>query len=176
LRHFVEFLYEACGVLAGVFLALIAVTILIQIGARMLLIGLPGIEELAGYFLAASSFLGLAHTLRRGGHIRVNLLVRRLAPGPRRIAELGCLAVALGIAGYFSVYFVDLAVDSFQFGDRAIGSLPILLWIPQGGIAFGLIVFTLGFLDDFQRVLRGGTASYVPHEEAETLIAAEREL
>jgi hypothetical protein len=39
---------------------------------------LPGTDAYAGYLMAASGFLALAHTLKRGEHIRVTLLLSAL--------------------------------------------------------------------------------------------------
>ena len=46
---------------------------------------LRGTDAYAGYCMAAAAFLALAHTLKRGEHIRVTLFLDRF--GPRRIAR-----------------------------------------------------------------------------------------
>ncbi|MEL6425014.1 MAG: TRAP transporter small permease, partial [Pseudomonadota bacterium] len=83
MRQALDRLYDASGVAAAAFLALIALTVLVQVGFNIidslstLIIGeavglvLPSYAEFTGYFLASSSFLAAAHTLRRGAHIRV---------------------------------------------------------------------------------------------------------
>jgi hypothetical protein len=38
----------------------------------------PGTDAYAGYFMAASGFLALAHTLKHGEHIRVTLVINAL--------------------------------------------------------------------------------------------------
>lgn len=58
-------IYRAAGVLAAVFLVLIALFVLAQVvlgrrGGQ----AVPSADEFAGYCLSASSFLALAYTLR----------------------------------------------------------------------------------------------------------------
>lgn len=159
-RRALDLAYRACGVLAGVFLALIAVVVLAQIVGRFFGVLVPGADELAGYFLAATSFLALAYTLRAGGHIRVTLLIGRLAPARRRLFELWCLAFGAVVVGYFTYHAVVMTWESYIFGDRAIGVLPTPLWIPQIAVALGLLMLALAFVEELVHVLRGGEPSY----------------
>jgi hypothetical protein len=57
-------------------------------------------------------------------------------------------------------YTGEMAWESYIYGDRAIGQLPILLWIPQLGATVGLLAFAISFIDDFLVVLRRGKPSY----------------
>ena len=65
-----------------------------------------------------------------------------------------------GLVGFLTYFTIDMAWESFVYGDRAIGQLPILMWIPQGGAALGLLALTIAFIDDFIAVLRYGKPSY----------------
>ncbi|HUX24648.1 MAG TPA: TRAP transporter small permease, partial [Burkholderiales bacterium] len=65
MRRFLDVLYTGSGILAGVFLILIAVLTLAQIGGRLLDFDAYSYDDFAGFCMAASSFLGLAHTYRR---------------------------------------------------------------------------------------------------------------
>jgi hypothetical protein len=58
--------------------------VLLSIVGRQLHFHLPGTDAYAGYLMAAAGFLALAHTLKKGEHIRVTLLLSaraRRAPG-----------------------------------------------------------------------------------------------
>jgi TRAP-type C4-dicarboxylate transport system permease small subunit len=160
MRKTLDFLYLACGVTGGIFLVLIGGVILYQVFGRNLGYGIPGVDDLAALFLVASAFLSLAPTLRAGGHIRVNLLLLHLPPPLRRLAELWCLGFGASLVGFLTYFTIDMAWESFVYGDRAIGQLPILMWIPQGGAALGLLALTIAFIDDFIAVLRYGKPSY----------------
>ena len=70
IRGVLDKFYEACGYLAAAFMVGIGVSIVAQIVARMRGVTLDATEA-AGLCLAASTFFGLAHTFRRGGHVRI---------------------------------------------------------------------------------------------------------
>ncbi|MDZ7810156.1 MAG: TRAP transporter small permease subunit [Arhodomonas sp.] len=68
---------------AALCLAAIAVLILAQTVGRVLGFSVPSANELAGFCVAASTFLALAHTLNHGGHIRAQGAHRAPAGGYR---------------------------------------------------------------------------------------------
>src|SRR5690606_22371637 len=82
LRRALGGLYNASGALAAVCLVLILLVIVLQMIARWTGIPFHGSSEYAGYLMASASFLAFAHTLNRGAHIRVSLLLA--AAGERR--------------------------------------------------------------------------------------------
>ena len=74
--------------IAALFLILLLLVIVAQMAARWTGQQFPGSTDYAGYCMAAASFLALAHTLNRGAHIRVALLLsqaRALAPDRRAL-------------------------------------------------------------------------------------------
>ncbi|HXH03499.1 MAG TPA: TRAP transporter small permease [Candidatus Competibacteraceae bacterium] len=177
MRNVLDALYRLGGALAALFLVAIAVVVLAQVGANLIgalsgwltgeRLGLvvPSYAEFAGYFLAASSFLGLAYTLRLGGHIRVNLVLGRLPAGVRRRLELWCCAAALAMAGYFTFYLGNLAWESWSFGDVSTGMVPVPLWIPQAVMTLGLGLLCIALLDEAVTLARGGEPDYLRHEQ-----------
>ena len=166
--------------MAAVSLAAIAGFVIIQVVGRLLGVLVPGADDLAGYALMASTFLGLASTLRTGVHIRVTLLLNGAPPGRRRALELWSLALGAIIGAYVTWYVVEMAVDAWRFGERSTGNLPVPLWMPQAIMAFGLLVLTIAFADDFLRVLQGESPSYpddaaAPLDEGRGTVLADRE-
>lgn len=153
-------LYLGAGILAGVFLVMIAVLVLAQIIARLLGSTVPSADQFAGFCLSASSFLALAHTLRRNAHIRVSLLIERLAGRSRRAFELWCLFVASAMASYFAYYAVAMAWRSYELQERTIGLVPIPIWIPQSGMAIGVTLLAVAFFEDLLRVACGHAPAY----------------
>jgi TRAP-type C4-dicarboxylate transport system permease small subunit len=73
-RRLLDALYDGAAALAAVFMVLLLVMVLLSILGRQLHFHLPGTDAYAGYMMAAAGFLALAHTLKRGEHIRVTLL------------------------------------------------------------------------------------------------------
>lgn len=172
MRAVLDGLYRVSGALAAVLLAAICVIVLLQVGANLIdkVIGwaggtppgllIPSYSEFAGFFLAASSFLALAYTLRSGDHIRVSLIIHTLPPRARWAIELWCTAIAGSMTGYFAWYTARLVLESLRFNDLSPGIVPVPLWIPQTPVAFGLAVLTIALIDEFIRVLRGESPTY----------------
>lgn len=172
MRRGLDLLYRASGALAAVFLVLIAVAVLLQVGANAVdavlaavtggPIGLvvPSYAEFTGFFLAAASFLALAHTLKAGAHIRVGLAITRLGRRLRLAIEAWCCLAGAALSGYFTVYATLLVLESLEFDDRAPGMVPVPLWIPQLAPALGLAVLTVALIDELVTVLKGREPSY----------------
>lgn len=165
MRAALDFLYKLCGVLAAISLAGIAVLILAQIVGRFFGVLVPSANEIAGFLMAASSFLALAYAFRAGSHIRVNLVLLRLAPSSRRWADIVCLVAGTILSSYFAWYTWVLVADSIRFKEVADGLVPIPLAWPQGAMLVGLVVLAIAFLDELISVIRGNTPSYDNSED-----------
>jgi TRAP-type C4-dicarboxylate transport system permease small subunit len=109
----------------------------------------------AGYCMAGAGFLALAHTLKKGEHIRVTLLVNALQGKRKRFIELWCLFAAAFLAGLFAFYSIKLAYQSWGFHDISTGNDATPLWIPQIGMALGATVFFIAFVDELVMELQG---------------------
>ena len=155
-------LYDAAGWLAALAVLFICAIVSAQIGLNILArLGGPGMSftipsyaDFAGYALAAASFLALAHTLRRGGHIRVSLVTDRLPAAARWGAELVTLALSTAMAGFASWYMVALVAESIHYGDMSTGIVAIPIWIPQVPVAAGLILLTTALAQTLAESLR----------------------
>ena len=164
MHRLLNFLYTACAVLAALFMALIAVLILAQTIGRLFGVVVPDANELAGFAFATLVFLALAPTLRAGGHIRVTLLLSRLPVSLHRWFEIWCLLISLALVGYTTYWMIDLAYGSYSYHDVSTGVLALPLWIPQAGMAFGLIVMTLSLIEILVGVIRGAEPPYAGKE------------
>lgn len=145
MRAALERLFVWAGWLAALFLVATLAMVLAAILGRLFALRVPGVDAYAGYCMAASSFLALAHTLRRREHIRVTLLLDRLGLGGRRALELFCHAVALFLSGVLAWYALRLVWQSWLFHDVSTGLDATPLWIPQLGMAAGTVLFFLAF-------------------------------
>ncbi|KHG64376.1 C4-dicarboxylate ABC transporter permease [Thermus sp. 2.9] len=148
-------LFRLAEVLAALMALFILLVILAQVVGRFLGFVVPSALELAGFATAGLIFLGLAPTLRAGGHIRVGLLPKRLPPGPRRALEALSLLLGLGGSLYATYHAWARVLESHRYGDLAPGLLPLPLWIPQSFLALGLSFFSLALLEAFGRTVRG---------------------
>ena len=156
MRRGLDTLYNAAAVLAAFFLIGTLAMVLTGIAGRMFNFYLRGTDAYAGYCMAAASFVALAHTLRRGEHIRVTLLLDRLATRARFALELWCYAVAAVLSGVIAFFSVRLAWQSYAFNDISQGSDATPLWIPQLSMAVGTVVLSIAFIDALVELVRRG--------------------
>jgi len=173
MRKTLEWFYSGSGVLAGVFLVLIAALSLAQICGRLLGFDAYSFDDFAGFCMAASSFLGLAHTYRRNEHIRVALVVDRFSGGTRRVLETLCLTASAFLIGFFAWYAIDMAWTSHVINDVSQGLIPVPLWLPQSGMALGLLIMAIALLDDLATVLARGMPSYLVAEQSKKITMSE---
>ncbi len=164
MRRFLDALYLAAGGVAAlavlaiclIVTAQVGLNILARLGGPSLSYTIPSYADFAGFLLAAASFLALAHTLRAGGHIRVNLALGRLPPRPRWVAELATLGLGTVLAAYATGYSANLVAQSYRFGDKSTGMVAVPIWIPQLSLVLGLALLALAFADTFVESLRAG--------------------
>lgn len=139
-------LYGLCAVAAAGCIVAIFLLVLTSIGSRLVGTYVPGLTEGAGYMLGAAGSLGLAHTLRAGGHIRVDLAVSALGAVSRHRVDCLALTVTAGAISFLAWYLVRMARISFRFGDISDRSDALPLWLPQLPIAAGFVVFAIALV------------------------------
>ena len=115
---------------------------------------IPVAWEYSSYLMAACFTFGAAMTLRAGGHIRVTLVLGRLAPPARRLMEIAAGLVATLFVGFLSIAMVRFSWGAFERGQTSISS-GTLLWIPEAVIAFGMVLLALQFLARFIQAVLG---------------------
>jgi len=163
-RRLLDRLFDAAAYLAAFFMVGTLVMVLVAIVGRLLNVFIPGTDAYAGYCMAASGFLALAHTLKRGEHIRVSLLLEHARPGARRALELWSLAIATILAAAFAWYSVRLVVQSWQFNDVSTANDATPLWIPQLSMALGTTVLLVALVDELIFEWRGTRRPAAPTE------------
>jgi len=165
MRYFLDRLYWLSGALAGCLILAICLLISSQIllnGASRLFgpvlpSTIPSYADFSGYMLAGASFLALAHTLREGGHIRVNLVSERLPRAVQVVLEFLVLALSAAVVGFALWYMVDLMLQSYRFGDKSYGIIPIPLVIPQAVVSTGLAILLISLIDTMVELLQKRT-------------------
>ena len=148
MRRLLDFLYDSAAALAALFMVGLLAMVLLSIISRQFSFHVPGTDAYAGYLMAAAGFLALAHTLKRGEHIRVTLLLNFLKGGLKKVFEIWALGVATLLAWLFAVYSCKLAWQSHAFNDISTGSDATPLWLPQLAMAVGTIILAIAFLDE----------------------------
>ena len=166
MRRLLDLLYDTAAWLAALCMVGVLAMVLASILGRQFNFHLPGTDAYAGYCMAAAGFLALAHTLKRGEHIRVSLLIGRLSGWPRRALEIWALSVAVVLAGLLAWYAVRLAWLSHEYNDISTGNDATPLWIPQISMAVGTVILFIAFVDEWVAELRGLRVHDAASEEA----------
>jgi TRAP-type C4-dicarboxylate transport system permease small subunit len=155
MRRFLDTLYDVSAWIAGVFMVLILINIMVQVCGSYFGLYIRGTDAYAGYSMAAASFFALAHTFKRGEHIRVTLFLQRLPPRARRVAEIACLLLAVALLAGFTWYSWSMVWWSYEFHAISDAQDRTPLWIPQISMAVGVMVLFIAFVDELVRVLLG---------------------
>ena len=163
-RRALDALYDAAGRLAALFMVGTLAMVLLGIASRLLSWFVPGTDAYAGYCMAAAGFLALAHTFKRGEHIRVTLILEHVGIKARRGLELWALAASSVLAGAFAYYSARLSFQSWDFNDISTGNDATPLWIPQLAMAFGSLVFAIALVDALILEWRGKRTRAMPAE------------
>jgi TRAP-type C4-dicarboxylate transport system permease small subunit len=155
LRHLLDALEKLArldGWLGAACLVTLTGLMLAEIAVRALSNFLPFVPadipiawEYSSYLMAACFTFGAALTLRAGGHIRVSLVLARLAPAPRRLLEIAAALAAFAFTGFLAVAMVRFTYGAYERGQTSISS-GTLLWIPEAFVTFGVVLLALQFL------------------------------
>jgi len=155
MRRFLDRLYDGAAWLAALMMVALLVMVLLGIVSRLLHFHVPGTDAYAGYLMAGAGFLALAHTLKRGEHIRVTLLLSTLKGGARRGMEIWALFAACALALLGAYYSARLVWQSRLFNDISTGNDATPLWLPQLGMAIGTAILAVAFIDELVLEIRG---------------------
>lgn len=165
MRRTLDALYNAAAYVAALFLVGTLVMVLLGIFGRLFSFQVRGTDAYAGYCMASAGFLALAHTLMRGEHIRVTLVLEHIGATGRRWLERWSLAAAMVLTLAFAWYSVRLAWQSHAFNDISTGNDATPLWIPQLSMAIGNVVLAIAFVDLFVNDLCGTRVMARPGSE-----------
>ena len=157
-------LYDTTAALGAVAMVLLLVMVLLSVVSRQVGFNVGGIDAYAGYMMAGAGFLALAHTLKKGEHIRVTLVLNSLSGAPQRALERCALVLATLLALLFAFYACRLAWQSYAFHDISTSNDATPLWLPQLSMAAGTIVLAIAFIDELALELRGRRVARAPEE------------
>lgn len=133
-----------CAYLSGMLFVLAALYLTVDvIGRRFFGVSSGMVDEFSGYALLAGGLFSLGYTLRRGQHVRVDILLHKM-PKPVRITLNFAALLLMALFGLlFSIYSWRLALESYEMQARAVSFIGTPLVIPQALMALGFCVLTL---------------------------------
>jgi TRAP-type C4-dicarboxylate transport system permease small subunit len=154
-RRALDALYDGAAWLAALCMVGLLLMVLLSIASRQLHFHVPGTDAYAGYLMAAAGFLALAHTLKKGEHIRVTLLLSALQGRARKALELWALFAASALAALSAFYSARLVWQSHAFNDISTSNDATPLWLPQLAMAAGSAILAIAFVDELVLEARG---------------------
>ncbi len=155
MRKLLNALYDGSAGLAACFMVGLLIMVLLSVLGRELGFHVRGTDAYAGYLMAGAGFLALAHTLKRGEHIRVTLFISKLQGKAGKALEIWALAASAALAGLAAFYSCRLAWQSKQFNDISTGNDATPLWIPQLGMAIGTVILLIALIDELVMEIQG---------------------
>lgn len=155
MRRFLDQLYLVSGGVAAFFTVGVLVAVSLSVISRQLGLHIEGLDAYAGYSMAASGFLALAHTFKSGEHIRVTLVLSSLPKKANWRLDIFALLVACVLSGCIAWFSSRLVYNSYIFNDISTSNDATPLWIPQIGMAVGTFIFFIAIVDETIRRLQG---------------------
>lgn len=100
-------------------------------------------EEVTGYFLAFIVFMGMGYTLRVGGHVITDVLVRNFSAKTQKALRVPILLGGVIFATFLVISAWMLMIKNYLRGNIDFGSLGTPDWIPNLIFVIGSACFFL---------------------------------
>lgn len=126
-------------------------------------------NEYTGYCMALICFFGYGYCLKGNGHIRMNMIDKRLKGSALYIYYIILDVIGFVICIYMTKYLVESWLDIYQLQTRSIQVSRTLLWIPQVVLPIGSFFLSLQFVSEIMKniLLMKGDADIQPEESKE---------
>lgn len=138
---------DGFGYLAGMMIIFGFVIVMLEMFVRTFFAKTIHItNEYTAYLTAGVTFLGLAYTLKEGGHIRLSFLHSFLKG--KKVIILDIITFIIGIIFFTVITFITAkhAWGSYVIGSRSMQITRTLLWIPQSLLPMGSFVMVLQYI------------------------------
>ena len=149
--------YALIGLLCGLLIGFIALSITVDVLMRNLKLGsLSWAMEVNEYALYAVTSLGAPWALYRGAHVRVDLLIKGVPRGIGRWIEAFTDLVGLFASGVLLYYALAVARVSARENARLIKILIIPEWWVYAVVAAGALLLVIEFTRRFGLAIKEG--------------------
>lgn len=103
-------------------------------------------DEVSGYFLMASVFLGIGFCMRSHALLRVTIIYDRLPEKLRNVFQIFFDLISLGFVLILTYQLYRLVFTSYKSQVLSISQAEIPLWIPQTIMPIGITVLILALV------------------------------
>ena len=137
------------SITGATFIALMTLLITVDVLGRAL--GQPTYvaTEMSGYMLVGITFLGLAYTQRKGGHIKITMVTNLLPNRLQKQLEIATLLVSIIFIGWCAWATVTPVIESYIYNRTSLTVIHTPLWIVQLVIPVGFAMLALELLFKF---------------------------
>jgi TRAP-type transport system small permease protein len=147
---------EACGAIAGGLVLVITLIITADVLLRNFLRDtIPGDIELSEYAMLFVTAFSAPWILKRGQHIRIDVILKTLPARVAWVCELLCDAIGLTLSLLLTVYGIRVAITSAQSGTKLVKEFIIPEWWILTPLPFMFSLLALGFVVRLHKVANG---------------------
>lgn len=148
---------DGCAAVAGVLIALaMGMTVFEVIARRVFNAPLPGVIDMFDLGMAAVAFLGASQCQRAGGHVRMELVVRKLKGRTLWVVESITTLCAFLFVAAVSEASAEAVIRAYRVGDSTMDLL-LPVWPAKTLVTLALIVLAvrlgIQFIDSMRLVL-----------------------
>lgn len=145
-RNGIGRLLDLSGVLAGLIIAIIGFIITWGAISRYLLITSYWVLPVSIYLFIATSFLSAAYAIKKGEHVKVDIITRHFSKKTKKIVDTFTSSLALVFFFYLSWRCWKMVIHSYEGGVSDLSLLEIPLWIPQSFVFLGSLLMCLSLI------------------------------
>ena len=121
-------------------------------------VGYDWVEAYLIMFVIYSALIGASVAVRRGLHVRLDVVVDQLPPRPRWAAYLAINALSMFYTVCLWIFGVQFMMLVIRYGNINIESdLPV--WVHQLSVPVGMTLMSFRYAQEIWRLLRGGPAA-----------------
>jgi len=154
---FIDGLNEWTGrLIAWLTLAMVLITCTVVVLRYAFDLGWIAMQESVTYLHALVFMLGAAYTLKHDGHVRVDILYRKLSPrGQAWVDLLGALLLLLPVCGFIFWVSWDYVAASWSLleGSRDAGGLPLVYLLKSAIPAMAALLILQGIAQALRNLL-----------------------
>ncbi len=147
---------EVCGVIAALLVFAMTALIVADVALRNIFrVTLPASVELTEYAMFFASAFAAPWLLRRGQHIRVDIVVMRAKPFAAWVMEILCDLIGLALSLLMSWYSVAMVVRSWRGETLVVKNLIFAEWYILWPLPVMFVLLAVEFVFRLQRILTG---------------------
>ena len=142
-------------ILISVLLGVATILVFAQVVARYVFNkGISWAPELVQHFFLWTVMIGASYGFKHGVHLGVDVLMKKLPAGPRRIMALIAVVISLGFTIYMAYLSFFYVHEAYKMELMTV-DLEIPEWIPNLALPFGFTLISIRLVQVFWWVYTG---------------------